>query len=161
MGKIRIQKVSGAVFAALILLSICVFCLFFFGGDTPEAERLVADTSMWEPKQTNAVLYWMYFLAAATILVTVVTALYQFFSVLKHDPKGALMSLVGIILLIVLLGVTYAIGDGTPLNMVGYEGTENVPFWLKISDMFLYTIYFMIALMLVLMLGFAIRKKFI
>jgi hypothetical protein len=62
---------------------------------------------------------------------------------------------------VVLLGVTYTIGDGTPLNMIGYDGTENVPFWLKITDMFLYTIYFMIALMLVLMLVFSIRKKFI
>jgi len=161
MGKIRIQKVSGAIFAALIVISIAIFCLFFFGGDTPEAERLVADTSMWEPAQTDAVLFWLYILAGLTILVTLITAGYQFFSQLKHDPKGALMSLVGIILLIVLLGVTYTIGDGTPLNLVGYEGTENVPFWLKITDMFLYTIYFMIALMLVLMLGFTIRKKFI
>ena len=161
MGKIRIQKVSGAVFAAIILLSIAIFCLFFFGGDTPEAERLVADTSMWEPAQTDAVLFWMYALAAITILVTLISALYQFFSQLKHDPKGALMSLVGIVLIVVLLGVTYTIGDGTPLYMIGYDGTENVPFWLKITDMFLYTIYFMIALMLVLMLVFSIRKKFI
>ena len=161
MGKIRIQKVSGAILAVLFLISIAIFCLFYFGGDTPEAERLVADTSMWEPAQTNALLFWMYALAALAIIVTLVTALYQFFAKLKDSPKDAIMSLLGIILLVVLLGITYTIGDGTPLNILGYEGTENVPVWLKISDMFLYSIYILIALMCILMLGFALRKKFI
>ena len=161
MGKIRIQKVSGAILAALLLISIAIFCLFYFGGDTPEAERLVADTSMWEPANTDALLFWLYALAAGAILVTLITALYQFVSLLKHSPKDALMSLLGIILLIVLLGVTYTIGDGTPLNIIGYEGTENTETWLKVADMFCYSIYFMIAAMCVLMLFFALRKRFI
>lgn len=161
MGKIRIQKVSGAVLAALILISIAIFCLFYFGGDTPEAERLVADTSMWEPAHTDALLYWLYALGAIAVLVTLITVCYQFVSILKHSPKDAMMSLLGIVLLVVLLGVTYTIGDGTPLNIVGYEGTENTETWLKITDMFCYSIYFMIALLCVLMVFFALRKRFI
>ncbi len=161
MGKIRIQKVSGAVLAALILISIAIFCLFYFGGDTPEAERLVADTSMWEPAHTDALLYWLYALGAIAVLVTLITVCYQFVSTLKHSPKDAMMSLLGIVLLVVLLGVTYTIGDGTPLNIVGYEGTENTETWLKITDMFCYSIYFMIALLCVLMVFFALRKRFI
>ena len=161
MGKIRIQKVSGAVLAALILISIAIFCLFYFGGDTPEAERLVADTSMWEPAHTDALLFWLYALGALAVLVTLITVCYQFVSTLKHSPKDAVMSLLGIVLLVVLLGVTYTIGDGTPLNIVGYEGTENTETWLKVADMFCYSIYFMIALLCVLMLGFALRKRFI
>ena len=161
MGKIRIQKVSGAVLAALILISIAIFCLFYFGGDTPEAERLVADTSMWEPAHTDALLYWLYALGAIAVLVTLITVCYQFVSTLKHSPKDAMMSLLGIVLLVVLLGVTYTIGDGTPLNIVGYEGTENTETWLKITDMFCYSIYFMIALLCVLMVFFALLKRFI
>jgi len=161
MGKIRIQKVSGAILAALILISIAIFCLFYFGGDTPEVERLVADTSMWEPAHTDALLFWLYALGAIAILVTLITVCYQFVSTLKHSPKDAMMSLLGIVLLVVLLGVTYTIGDGTPLNIVGYEGTENTETWLKITDMFCYSIYFMIALLCVLMIGFALRKRFI
>ena len=147
--------------AALILISIAIFCLFYFGGDTPEAERLVADTSMWEPAHTDALLFWLYALGALAVLVTLITVCYQFVSTLKHSPKDAVMSLLGIVLLVVLLGVTYTIGDGTPLNIVGYEGTENTETWLKVADMFCYSIYFMIALLCVLMLGFALRKRFI
>ena len=147
--------------AALILISIAIFCLFYFGGDTPEAERLVADTSMWEPAHTDALLFWLYALGAIAILVTLITVCYQIVSTLKHSPKDAMMSLLGIVLLVVLLGVTYTIGDGTPLNIVGYEGTENTETWLKITDMFCYSIYFMIALLCVLMIGFALRKRFI
>ena len=28
-------------------------------------------------------------------------------------------------------------GSGTPMNIPGYEGTDNVYFWLKLTDMFL------------------------
>jgi hypothetical protein len=44
--------------------------------------------------------------------------------------------------LIVLLLVTYLIGDGSEMEIMGYEGTDNKdPFWLKVTDMCLYSTY--------------------
>ena len=38
-------------------------------------------------------------------------------------------------------------GSEKALVIPGYDGAENVPFWLKITDMFLYSIYIMLAVL--------------
>ena len=40
-----------------------------------------------------------------------------------------------------LLGIFWALADGTPLNLVGYEGTDNTEFWLKVADTSIFTAY--------------------
>jgi hypothetical protein len=35
-------------------------------------------------------------------------------------------------------------GDGTPLELVGYKGSDNVPSMLILGDVFLYTTYILI-----------------
>lgn len=68
--------------------------------------------------------------------------------------------MLGLILLVVLLVATYSAGSDQPLVIPGYSGTENVPFWLKLTDMFLYSIYIMMGILVLLILGFGITKKF-
>ena len=76
------------------------------------------------------------------------------------SPKAALKSLLGLILIVVVLIVSWIMGSDQPLVMQGYSGTENVPFWLKLTDMFLYTIYILMGALILLMFGFGIAKKF-
>lgn len=158
--KIKIQKVSGSVLLVMLLITVVILGLFFFGGETPVAQRVVADTSMSEPAQTDALIYWMYILLAITILITILGAIFQFGAKFVESPKSAIRSLVGLILIVLLLVVTYSAGSDVPLVIPGYEGTENVPFWLKITDMFLYSTYIMMAVLVLLIVGFGIAKKF-
>ena len=144
----------------MLVISLVIFGLFFWGGETPMDQRVVADPSLSEPLYTDAILYWNYVLFVLGVIAMLVGALYKFGSTFVDSPKAALKSLVGLIALVLVLVITWAIGDSTPLVMPGYEGTENVPFWLKISDMFLYTIYIQVVVMILLMLGFGITKKF-
>ena len=160
MKKFKIQRASGLVLTVMLVISLVIFGLFFWGGETPMDQRVVADPSLSEPLYTDAILYWNYVLFVLGVIAMLVGALYKFGSTFIDSPKAALKSLVGLIALILVLVVTWAIGDATPLVMPGYEGTENVPFWLKISDMFLYTIYIQVVVMILLMLGFGITKKF-
>ena len=71
MKKFRIQNVSGGILWCLFIITIVVFAAFFFGGEADPANRLVADTSYSEPAQTDTLLYWVYFLIIAAIVVTV------------------------------------------------------------------------------------------
>ncbi len=160
MKKFKIQRASGLVLTVMLVISLVIFGLFFWGGETPMEQRVVADPTLSEPLYTDAILYWNYVLFVLGVIAMLVGALYKFGSTFIDSPKTALKSLVGLIALILVLVVTWAIGDATPLVMPGYEGTENVPFWLKISDMFLYTIYIQVVVMILLMLGFGIAKKF-
>lgn len=157
--KIRIQKVSGSVLLVMLLITVVILGLFFFGGETPVSQRLVADTSMSEPVQTDALIYWMYILLAVTVFITIAGAIFQFGSKLVDSPKTAIRSLLGLIMIVLLLVVTYSVGSDVPLVIPGYEGTENVPFWLKITDMFLYSTYIMMGVLILLIVGFGISKK--
>ncbi|WP_307759708.1 hypothetical protein [uncultured Mediterranea sp.] len=160
MKKFKIQNVSGTALLVMLLLSVVVVAMFFLGGETPMEQRLVADTSLSEPAQTDLLIYWMYILFGVTVAVTLVAALYQLVTGFIDSPKTTLKSLLGVVLLVVIMIVSWAIGSGEPLVMPGYEGTENVPFWLKLTDMFLYTIYILMGITVLLIVGFGITKKF-
>lgn len=160
MKKFKIQNVSGTALLVMLLLSVVVVAMFFLGGETPMEQRLVADTSLSEPAQTDLLIYWMYILFGVTVAVTLVAALYQLVTGFIDSPKTTLKSLLGVVLLVVIMIVSWAIGSGEPLVMPGYEGTENVPFWLKLTDMFLFTIYILMGITVLLIVGFGITKKF-
>ncbi|GAK38088.1 MAG: hypothetical protein ACMV1C_01095 [Bacteroides graminisolvens] len=154
--KMKIQKVSGSVLYVILAITIIVAGLFFFGGEDPNP--LVPDMS--QPVYTDSLIYLMYVLLGITIVITLAAAVYQFVMNFIDSPKAAIKSLASIIVLVGLLIVTWAAGSEQALVMPGYDGAENVPFWLKLTDMFLYTIYIMMAVLILLILGFGISKKF-
>ena len=158
--KVRIQKVSGTVLYVMLAITLVILGMFFFGGETPLDQRLVADTAMEEPAQTDALIYWMYILFGIAVIITIAAAIYQFVTGFIDSPMTAIKSLLGLILIIVVLDISWAMGSDQPLVMPGYDGAENVPFWLKLTDMFLYTIYIMMGAMILLIFGFGTAKKF-
>lgn len=159
MKKFKIQNVSGAILYAILIITLVILGMFFFGGETPMADRVVADPSLSEPLHTDALIYWMYILFVIVIVATLVAAIYKFGANLKDSPKSAMKSLMGLVLMVVVLMFSWSIGSGEALVIPGYEGTENVPFWLKITDMFLYTLYIEVGAMILLMIGFGVAKK--
>ena len=158
--KVRIQKVSGTVLYVMLAITLVILGMFFFGGETPLDQRLVADTAMEEPAQTDALIYWMYILFGIAVIITIAAAIYQFVTGFIDSPMTAIKSLLGLILIIVVLVISWAMGSDQPLVMPGYDGAENVPFWLKLTDMFLYTIYIMMGAMILLICGCGIAKMF-
>ena len=42
--------------------------------------------------------------------------------------------------------------------MPGYDGTENVPFWLRLTDMFIYSIYFLMGMTVLLIIAGSVKK---
>ena len=153
--KIKIQKISGSVLYVILAITLVIVGLFFLGGE--DLNPIVPDMS--QPVYTDSLIYWVYALLSATIVITLVAAIYQFAMNFIHSPKDAIKSLFGIVILMGVLIVSWSIGDAQPLSMPGYSGADNVAFWLKITDMFLYTIYIMMALLILLIFGFGVAKK--
>ena len=128
-------KASYYALYAMFAIILIVMGVFFFGGDaTGDAVIPGVDPEMWQPAQTDALLYLMYALFGIAIAATVIAAVFQF-------------------------GVAWAMGDGTPMNIPGYDGSDNVPFWLKITDMFLYSIYILLFVTIVAIIASGIKKK--
>ena len=101
----------------------------------------------------------MYGLFALAVVAMAAAFILQFGSALKDNPVKALKSLVGVILLVVVMIIAWSMGSGETMVIPGYSGTENVPFWLKLTDMFLYTIYFLLGATVLAMLFSSIKKK--
>lgn len=153
-------KVSYYVLYAMFALILIVLGLFFFRGDAQGAAVMAGvDPEMWQPANTDALLYLMYGLFAVAVIATIVAAIFQFGSALKDNPVSAIKSLIGLILLVLVMVVSWAMGSEETLRMPGYDGTENVPFWLKLTDMFLYSIYFLLGATVVAIILSSIWKK--
>ncbi len=153
-------KVSYYVLYAMFALILVVLGLFFFGGDAQGAAVMAGvDPEMWQPANTDALLYLMYGLFAVAVIATILAAIFQFGSALKDNPVNAVKSLIGLILLVLVLVVSWAMGSEETLRMPGYDGAENVPFWLKLTDMFLYSIYFLLGATVVAIILSSIWKK--
>ncbi len=147
MAVTQIRKISSWTFLGSIIISLIVIALFLLGGQTASDQKIVADLP--QPAYTDLMLYWAYALLGVTIVVLVLFAILGFFQNLKNNRKGALGSLLVLIGLAALLGVTYSIGSGELLHIPGYEGGDNNPHTLKMTDMWIYSMYFMLAVSIV------------
>ena len=153
-------KASYYALYAMFAIILIVMGIFFFGGDaTGDAVIPGVDPEMWQPAQTDALLYLMYALFGIAIAATVIAAVFQCGAALKDNPASAIKSLLGLVLLVVVLIIAWAMGSGTPMNIQGYEGTDNVYFWLKLTDMFLYSIYILLFVTVVAIIVSGIKKK--
>ena len=78
------------------------------------------------------------------IAATVIAAVFQFGAALKDNPMGAIKSLLGLVLLVAVVLISYAMGSDATItaNEAPYTDT----FWLKITDMFIYSIYFLLGI---------------
>ena len=124
-------KVSYYIFYVLIALILVVLGLFFgVGYNNPMGEYNA-------PEHTETLIFLMYALFAICVLVTVLGSLALFVSGLKDDPKGAVKSILAVILFAAVLGGTYAIGSAEPITMGDGKVFEDASM-LKITDMMIY-----------------------
>jgi uncharacterized membrane protein len=142
MAVTKIRKFSSWVLILCTVIMLVVLALFVFGGNNEPYN------GQWNPKNVDLLLYWMYALFVITGIAIVFFVVLQFVENFKANPKKALFGLGVIILLAILFLGTYSIGNGTPMAALAKPDAEeyNVPFWLKLTDMFLYSIYIMAAL---------------
>ena len=159
MAVTKIRKISSWTLVVISLVSVGIFALFFFGGDdTPMGAK-----GLKNPAYTEELLYWTYFLFALSALALLVFGIMQFVNSFIVKPKSALVSLGVLIVFAILLVGTYSMGDGTPLSSIK-EGSDlqayNIPFWLKVTEMWLYSMYILIVLVVIAVIWGSIKKVF-
>lgn len=133
-------KVSYYVFYVCVALILVVLGMFYgVGFSETNAAGLT------EPANTPALMYLMYGLFALCVAVTIIAAVIQFGAALKDDPKAALKSFLGFILLVVLLIVTYNMGSDETVVLGGGVTYDN-KFMIKVTDMFLYSTYVLLVI---------------
>ncbi|MCK9159366.1 MAG: hypothetical protein WCR45_04115 [Bacteroidaceae bacterium] len=155
-------KASYYVLYAIFAVIIVILGLFYFGGDATGSAILTSlDPGMKQPAHLDTLMYLVYTLLVVTVLVTLVGSIIKFGGKLKDAPKEAVRSIIGLVIFVALFLICYSLGDGTPLKITGYDGSDNVSFWLKITDMFLYIVYIEMALAVLLIILFGVRRRFL
>lgn len=138
----KIRKISSWTLLVLAVVSVIIFALFYFGGVVDSAAATP------EPTYTSVLLYWVYCMFGLAVAALVIFGLIQFVGKLKTNPKGAVTSLVVLVLFVALLFITYSIGSAEKLPLGSSFSEYNTPFWLKLSDMWLFSIYALVVLAL-------------
>lgn len=153
MAVTKIRKISSWTLLLTSIISIVVLGMFYAGG--------VVDPSveMKEPIYTGLLLNWTSILFFVTIVSTVIFAIWQFTSLLKTSPKSALASFIVIICFAAMLLITYSIGDATPLKGLNADSQEyNIPLWLKITDMWIYSSAILMILIIVAVAAGSVKR---
>lgn len=153
MAVTKIRKISSWTLLACFLLTIVVLGLFYFGGIVDPAAETI------DYVNTNVLLNWTYLMFLITLVVMLVFAVVKFVSVLKINPKKALQSFIVLILFAIMLIVTYSMGDGTQIQGLNADSQVfNTPFWLKVTDMWLYSSIVLFVLIILAIIWGQIKK---
>ena len=146
-------KISYYILYILFALTLVILGVFYMVGyDNPVGEYNA-------PENTDLLIYFMY----AMVVLCVIAAIGSVISNVVSSfggPKGVnisgvpekLISIVSLTILVVSLVVAYAMG--TDVAIITGDGAYTDAFWLKITDMFIYAIYF---LMLVATFGLLVN----
>lgn len=154
MAVTKIRRISSWTLIACTIISLVVFGLFYLGGSDAPYKDVT-----WVPIYTGLLLNWTYILFALAAISAVLFGIWQFISVFKTNPKGGLMGLVVLVLFAGMLFITYSLGSPEKLPIMGEDIQKyNIPVWLKTTDMWLYSTYILIGLIVLAMIGGSIKK---
>lgn len=152
-----IETVSRIILLILLALCVIVGVMFYVGGSNGTLD--VAGDLLSIPRYTDIFLYLNYALVGLACLITLAILVINFGYRLKYNPKGALKSLIPVVLFILVFVVSWYAGSPEKLEIIGYEGTENVGFWAQCTDMFLYVSYILLGVTILTLFGMAIYTK--
>ena len=127
----------------LMLVGIVATALFFLGGSEGSLE--VAGDFLDIPKFTNVLLYWIYALVVLVILATFGFVIAKLVETFKVDPKRGLTSVVVVIAAVGLCALCWFLGSPEKVEILGYEGTDNVGNMARLSDAMMYLVYILTA----------------
>ena len=142
------KKILNVVTVVMLVITVVLLGLFMFGGNIPNQ---VYPT----PVYTALFLNWAYILLGIATLAAAIFPIIRLFT----RPKEALKSFVGLLVILVVVLVAYALADGTPMKLIGYTGTDNVPSMLIFSDTILYTMYILFGGAILAIVGSEIYRR--
>ena len=127
----------------LMVVGIVATALFFLGGSEGSLE--VAGDFLDIPKFTNVLLYWIYALVVLVILATFGFVIAKLVETFKVDPKRGLTSVLVVLAAVALCALCWFLGSPEKVEILGYEGTDNVGNMARMSDAIMYLVYILTA----------------
>ena len=127
----------------LMVVGIIATAMFFLGGSEGSLE--VAGDFLDIPKFSDVLLYWIYVLVVLVILATFGFVIAKLVETFKVDPKRGLTSVVVVLAAVGLCALCWFLGSPEKVEILGYEGTDNVGNMARLSDAMMYLVYILTA----------------
>ena len=141
----------------LMIVGIVATAMFFLGGSEGSLE--VAGDFLDIPKFTNVLLYWIYALVVLVILVTFGFVIAKLVETFKVDPKAGVRSVLVVLAAVGLCALCWFLGSPEKIEILGYEGTDNVGNMARMSDAIMYLVYILTASTIVALVWGVIYTK--
>ena len=142
------EKILKIITIVMFAITLVILGMFMFGE--------VPDQLYSTPIHTGGLLNWAYILFIIAIIAAIIFPIVRLFT----RPKQAMKSFIGLVALAVVILFAYLLADGTPMQIVGYSGPDNVPSRLIFSDTIIYTMYFLFAGAIIAILATELLRKF-
>ena len=126
-----------------MLVGIVATAMFFLGGSEGSLE--VAGDFLDIPKFSDVFLYWIYALVGLVILVTFGFVLAKLVETFKVDPKAGVRSILVVLAAVGICALCWFLGSPEKMEIIGYEGTDNVGNMARLSDAMMYLVYILTA----------------
>jgi hypothetical protein len=139
------RRLPTIVLWGCMLITCGIFIYFYF--------EAAGGSDSLEFTSIGLIINWLYIIFLLSLGTACIFSFIRFFIRWKRNPRSILQSLLLTIILIGLFAGAYLSGNGNPLPISGYEGNENTTFWLKLTDMWLYSLYILLALTLISLFG--------
>ena len=127
----------------LMVVGIIATAMFFLGGSEGSLE--VAGDFLDIPKFSDVFLYWIYALVVLVILTTFGFVLAKLIETFKVDPKAGIRSILVVLAAVGLCALCWFLGSPEKVEILGYEGTDNVGNMARLSDAMMYLVYILTA----------------
>ena len=134
----------------LMLLGIVATIMFFAGGSDGSLE--VAGDFLDIPRFTDLILVWSYILLGIVILVTLGVVITEFVKNCKYDKRKAVRTSIVVVGFVALVLICWFLGSPEKINIIGYEGTDNVGAMAQMSDAIIYLCYILFTATIITMI---------
>jgi hypothetical protein len=147
-----ISRIATYLLYLLLLISVVFIGWFFFGGFVAGTEG----TNFAEPLVTDKILLWAFIL----LIIAAAAALIFPLVFMIMNPKNALKTLIILVGIAVLILIAWLMASDQVLNLINYNGPDNVPAVLKRADTEIIVTYILAGIAVILILYTEIAKLF-
>jgi peptidoglycan/LPS O-acetylase OafA/YrhL len=141
------SKVLRIVLIILLAVSAVLGILFYSGGEDISGQ----------PVYTNTFIVWAYILAGTAVAFAVIFPVFQ----MIKNPKAAVKSLLGLLVVAVIVFLAYSVASGEKLGITNPELMQyDVPGTLKYAGTLLNSVYFLAGLAILSMIYAEVSKVF-
>ena len=139
------DKISTIVLWVCMLVTLGIFAAYYLAYSSHQDNM---DTG-----ETTAILNWLYIILTINLISVLFFSVYYSINQWKNNRRKIWQQIAWLLLLGILFFTAYALGSGEPLPIPGYQGKENSYTWLKLTDMWIYSIYILLVLTFISLLG--------